>query len=357
MDKRLVRDRAQLDPEAFLTGRKRPFTIDECQLAPELFPALKEWVRLHPGKGQFILTGSVRFTSRRAIRESLTGRIVNLELLPLSPAESHSENLPGWLPELVSSRSLPELTAAPVSWLTKWSGRFAEFLARGGLPGICFFREGHVRAARFETQLETLLERDIRLLLRTDVSYRQLRALLRELALKQGQPLNLQELARTGGVSAPTVKKLLAAMEGMFLLRSFATEKQARPVVFLEDQGMATHLAAGESTPESDLMRGLFSCILPQFLYRPETAPVFYQYRTRGGARVDIAIRTSVGRLGIIPVRGDGPAASALASARSFIADSVGAKAVIAHSGSKVSRVGESIMAVPYPMLLSDGWR
>src|SRR5258708_4144841 len=35
--------------------------IDECQLAPELFPALKEWVQLHKRPGQFFMSGSVRF--------------------------------------------------------------------------------------------------------------------------------------------------------------------------------------------------------------------------------------------------------------------------------------------------------
>jgi predicted AAA+ superfamily ATPase len=61
--------------------------IDECQMAPPLFPALKEWVRTHPKPGQFVLTGSVRFTSRKAVRESLTGRMVSLELYPMVLSE------------------------------------------------------------------------------------------------------------------------------------------------------------------------------------------------------------------------------------------------------------------------------
>ena len=61
------------NPEAFLLQRKYPFVIDECQLAPPLFPVLKDSVRLKKTPGQYILTGSVRFTSRKAIRESLTG--------------------------------------------------------------------------------------------------------------------------------------------------------------------------------------------------------------------------------------------------------------------------------------------
>src|ERR1035437_9889529 len=71
-------------PETLLRSHQAlPLVLDECQLAPPLFPALKEWVRTHPKPGQFLLSGSVRFTSRKAIRESLTGRIINWALLPL----------------------------------------------------------------------------------------------------------------------------------------------------------------------------------------------------------------------------------------------------------------------------------
>lgn len=348
---------AASDPEHFLVARKHPFAIDECQLLPELFPALKEHVRKHPRRGQFILTGSVRFTSRRAIRESLTGRIVNLELLPLSVAESHSEKFPDFLIRLVRSAGAPEIQPISAAWLAKMKRRFELFLETGGLPGICFFRERHVRAARFETQLETLLERDIRLIINTEVPYRRLKALLRQLAIDQGQPLNLAALAKVASVTPPTLKKLLQAMEAMFLIRSIETEKQVRPVIFLEDQGMASYLAAEEISPETNLARGLFASILPQFLYRPETTPVFYQYRTRGGAKVDIAIRTPLGRLGVIPVSSDVPTSSALASARSFVSDSPKARVVIAHTGSDFRKVSENIISLPYPLLISDDWR
>ncbi len=75
---------ASLDPEKFLQRLgKTPAGIDESQMCAELFPALKEFVRKHKRPGQIILSGSVRFYSRKAIRESLTGRIVNIDMLPL----------------------------------------------------------------------------------------------------------------------------------------------------------------------------------------------------------------------------------------------------------------------------------
>lgn len=345
---------ASREPSRFLRNRAHPFAIDECQLAPPLFPALKEHVRIHPKKGQFLLTGSVRFTSRRAIRESLTGRIVNLELLPLSPAESHSEPLPEQLLRWLKMKSFLEAPQISSRILRQITGRFQQFLITGGLPGICFFREHHIRAARFETQLETLLERDIRLLLNTPVSYRNLKELLRGIAIAQGLPINYSKLARRAGVSTPTAIKLLHAMESMFLVRSISTEGTASPVFFLEDQGMATYLIGDQADPARDLVRGLFSCILPQFLYRPETVPIFHQYRTRGGAEVDIVVRTHQGTIGIIPVEEEEATPSAIASARSFLSRSSSAKVIIAHTGTDAALISTNLISVPYPLLVSD---
>ena len=88
---------ANQNPDLFLENRSFPLGIDEAQLSPSLFPALKEWVRVHPKKGQVILTGSVRFTSRKAIRESLTGRIANVEVLPFTVSELKERPLPQFL--------------------------------------------------------------------------------------------------------------------------------------------------------------------------------------------------------------------------------------------------------------------
>src|SRR3954447_26294818 len=56
---------AERNPEIFLQNRKAPFGIDESQICPRLFPALKEEVRKNKKPGQYLISGSVRFTSRK----------------------------------------------------------------------------------------------------------------------------------------------------------------------------------------------------------------------------------------------------------------------------------------------------
>ena len=95
---------AMSEPDMFLENRKAPFAIDEAQFCPPLFPALKEFVRKHKTPGKFLLSGSVRFTSRKAIRESLTGRIVGVEVLPFTIAEAHQVKLPKTIEILISGK-------------------------------------------------------------------------------------------------------------------------------------------------------------------------------------------------------------------------------------------------------------
>jgi len=71
LDDQELLEAALLNPKSFVAREDLPFGIDECQLAPPLFSALKLRVQNNPRPGQFILTGSVRFTSRKAIRESV----------------------------------------------------------------------------------------------------------------------------------------------------------------------------------------------------------------------------------------------------------------------------------------------
>jgi uncharacterized protein len=222
-DKAATLNQAKADAELFLEGRKAPFGIDETQLCAPLFPALKEWVRTEKKRGQFILSGSVRFTSRADIRESLTGRIVTLELLPFTISEAAEQPLPN-----VCARLLATKSAAALNFLESPNANrqaFARYLERGGLPGICFLRDSHVRFEKLESHLDTLLNRDIRQVYSTTLLYGSLRALLEYLARHQGRPFEWSEAARTSQISRVTLKRVLFAFEASFLPLAIANRR------------------------------------------------------------------------------------------------------------------------------------
>lgn len=346
LDVRATLEAAQATPESWVMGRAHPFGIDECQLAPALFPALKSSVQRVPKKGQFLLTGSVRFTSRKAIRESLTGRILNLQLLPLNITESHAMPLSDVFLNFKTNGRRHSLTM----------NHFLKFLNSGGMPGICFNRDVAIRANYFESQLDTLLERDLRLIYATSLPYRTLKSILTWIALHQGEPLDYTEISKFAQTSALTVKKILSALEAIFLIRIFSTEGGKKsPIAFLEDQGMATHLSKREPelTHLPDLVRGLYANILPQFIYRPELAASFFQYRTRGGAYMPLAFHAKNGIVGIVPVVGREPTLASLKSSESFLRKYPGSHAVIGCSESeRPKNLNERLHVMPLSSLL-----
>lgn len=317
-------DQATRDPEGFLhahLGAKWPLVIDECQLAPPLFPALKEWVRVHVKPGQFLLTGSVRFSSRKAIRESLTGRLIAWELLPMDLSEAHEAELPDSLIRLAKAKTV-DVDLKPKSYFSEKS--YAEYLDKGGLPGVFSIRDRAIREQKFETQLNTMLERDLKLVLATTLPYASLKLLLTALAQRQAQSIDLTALSRQTHISVPTIKKLLMAFESIFLIRILRTEgTEAKPVVFFEDQGEATYLVNGNVDDLTNLVRFCFSHFRVQFKYRSEIKSEFFQYRNRGGAHIPLALHvgfeTGTSTLGFMPILGSTPGSHDLGSAYSFL--------------------------------------
>ena len=313
--------RAKTDPEQFIQDFKLfPSAIDEAQYVPEIFPALKELVRVNKRPGLFLLSGSVRFTSKKLIKESLTGRIVNLELLPFSISELEQRPLPSWAMDCAKSRFTDQSITHDQNWIRLAKKRCDSYLATGGLPGACFLRNSEHREDRFESQIETILDRDLRQVLDTKISYERLRELLRHLALQQGNPFEWTHLSRSTRISIPSLRKLIPAFEAIFLIRIIPTEgTEKKSICFLEDQGEAEHLIAGSTPDHQRYLRLLFSYFRHQYHYRLGLSPREFQYRNHGGAYVPFAVHLKTGTLGFVILETENPSESHLASGRSFL--------------------------------------
>ena len=84
---------AYANPESFLRRRKGPVIIDEVQLVPELFRALKiivDETRLgekERSNGRFLLTGSANIMVLPKLSDSLVGRMSITTLYPFAVCE------------------------------------------------------------------------------------------------------------------------------------------------------------------------------------------------------------------------------------------------------------------------------
>lgn len=327
---------AKIDPVTYIKERSDTrVAIDECQQAPELFPAFKEHVRKYKTPGQFFLSGSVRFTSRKAIRESLTGRIVNLDLLPFTLTELMERPLSEHCKTALENSSLEslldKLTLSAKEFKTR-TNLMETYFSNGGLPGVCFIRNPKLRELRIDEQLRTLLDRDLRMIQKTTLLYQDIKNVCQKLARSQGTPIEFTSLQRQTGISQPTLKKLLYSLEAIFLIRTLPIEGGRKGhVIYFEDQAEAHWLSTGSFSQLQKLSHFCFTQIRAQFEYRLGERAEMFQYRTRGGAFVPLAYRSASGILGVIPVESAQQASSVLSSANSFLKSYINSKILILH--------------------------
>jgi len=360
LDRVIELTQATENPVGFLNGllgnqQKRPVAIDECQLCPPLFPELKEWVRTHKEPGIFLLSGSVRFSSRKAIRESLTGRILTYELLPFSIAELHESPINTLALDLMKAnfQSFDFTTKATRKLSThavheQKESDSKKYLKTGGLPGICFVRNERDRKQLFESQLNLILDRDLRLVCDTNLSFLRLRVLVRLIAENQNKPLNISELSRKSRISSPTLTKVLNGLEAIFFIRQIPCEgTESHPTYFLEDQGEATFLNEGGYDSMSDFERLAYSQLRVPFFYTPGLNFECFQYRQQGGAYVQLAFRAEGRVIGFICSMEEKPSLSCIRSGASFRMTYPNAKVIYLHPGSVASILNENEASLP----------
>ncbi len=336
-------------PRQFLSNRKLPFAIDECQMSPPLFAALKEHVRINKARGQFILTGSVRFTSVEEITESLTGRIVDIELLPLCLSEAHTKPLHDIF-ALMTSKN-------PLLSLERRTGLFGlsdvtQFIKQGGLPGLCFGRAPDIFKRKMRSHIKTILDRDIRQVIDTRLDFLTIKTFLEEIAIQQGEIFDLAAAARNSRIAINSARKLLSAFDAVFLTRTLRKDGDTSgKVVYLEDQGMATFLRGERGIGLSqlglaDLGRFLFQQLHAQIQYGAHSID-FSTYRTRSGLIVDFVLKSEGLVSAIIIGQGDQASSQQIHTAETFQKHFKGASVFLCHKGKQIRDLGSQIFECP----------
>lgn len=271
----------------FLQKGPFPLALDEIQKHPSAFDALKFAIDTRKVPGRYLISGSVRFGSRRGVRESLTGRMTLVELFPLTLAECHSRTLSTFLSLIMASKPIKTLKAR--AWCDE--AALKHYLVSGGLPGICFKRDSEVKQRLWEFHLDTLLTRDIHLIRQVRVSTNKMITLLRELARLQGMPVALTHLARLIGFSAPGTKEIILAMQGLFLLRPHGK------TYFIEDAGLSHYLAPWmDRMTRFDMLRLLYHEFRVATRHLLGSAVELTSYTTRGGVDIPLVLKFKTGQ-------------------------------------------------------------
>lgn len=225
-------EQAEKEPSSFLRRYPPPVIIDEVQYAPRLFRHLKVEVdHARSRNGQFLLTGSQKFSLMKNVSESLAGRadIVELETLSFN--------------EILGALPKTPVEAA---------------IVRGGFPEL-YANPDIELTAFYNSYLATYLERDVRLL--TNVgSLRDFERFVRACALRSANLLNKADLARDVGISPSTANHWLSMLEAsgqIVLLEPWFSNRTKSivksPKLYFADTGLLCALLNIRS--EEDLLK------------------------------------------------------------------------------------------------------
>ena len=217
-------EQAETAGESFLRENPPPIILDEVQYAPTLLRHVKAAIDKNRQKnGQFLITGSNRFSLMDGVTESLAGRVAVLGCHTLSALEIEMHR-----GKVVGGESLGDV------------------VFRGGYP------EMHVSDLDpqrfFSDYLATYLERDVRTALEVR-SLRDFDRFMRLAALRTGQLLNMASLAADVGVAITTIKSWLSVLESSGIVQlvqpyfSNASKRLIKtPKLFFLDTGLACFL-------------------------------------------------------------------------------------------------------------------
>lgn len=188
-----LRREAIEDPRGFLARYPNGAVLDEIQRAPELTSYLQPLVDAQPATGRWVLTGSQHGLLRDSVSQSLAGRNVPIELLPLSFDEA---------------RAFPHASDGP---LDVWS-----VVRRGGYPPVWARDVSPFDWAN--AYVATYLERDVREV-RAVGDLNAFHTFLRLVAARTAQLVELSSVAADAGVSASTARGWMSVLEATYAVR------------------------------------------------------------------------------------------------------------------------------------------
>lgn len=294
-DKFEVVKRAKREPENFLLSEsddlKKRLIIDEAQKVPAIFDSIKSIIDERRRVGIFTVSGSVEFSDKAGIRESLAGRIGMCRLYPLTLCELAQQPL-----------HVPWVRGWKASVRCRTAKEIDNWLKRGGMPIFCALHDDAEIKMAIKGWIEAICYRDLQQIkggrLSGDVALMILGAIAR-------QPVaNLSQISADTDVSRTSVTKYLAALEALFLIHKLPSfsNRQAAPDYALFDPSLLHYLLGGGD--ESFLRRQAFKImvineILSQYEYAGENHPGLFSYRSRGGAELDLVLQDGKRLIGV----------------------------------------------------------
>ncbi len=353
------------DPDTFFQLNPRQVALDEAQVSPEIFPALRVAIdERRAERGRFVITGSSSPALLRSVAESLAGRVGIIEMAPFSWEEvTQTTGHDSFL------RRLQVREASPADLIDglKPRGELArahEFWFRGGFPEPWLNPGDEFRLRWVEQYIQTYLFRDVKRLFPglDDVRFRRFLEMLGGLS---GRVLNYAEVARALGVSQPTARDYFDIAHGTFLWR--AVPAYARNVVkrvvkhpkgYLRDSGLLHALLRipdGDALLSHPQMGASWEGMVVEEILRQLSAlgvaHDYAYYRTSAGAEVDLVVEGNFGRVAVEIKHTSAVSGRDLRSLRDFVTEHKARLGVLINNDVVARQYEEGLIGLPFTWL------
>ena len=306
---------AEIDASVLLDG-DTPRLIDEWQLAPKLWDAIRFEIDHRREVGQFVLTGSAVPAEEKDIHHSGTGRFSWLTMRPMSLYESGESNGGVSLahlfgtPEKIVAVSIPKIDDIGI------------LICRGGWPFACNL-QGEAALAQAFDYVDAIIKKDISRVDGVNRNSTTTRLLLRSYARNQGSQATIGTIVADmmtndeNEISVKTAGGYLEALRKIFViedseawnpnLRSKTAIRTANTRYFIDSSIGTAVLGLGPNDLIGDLnTMGLFFetlCIRDLRVFADALDGAVYHYRDKNGLECDAVIHLRNGKYGLVEVK------------------------------------------------------
>lgn len=303
-----------MQPSLLLQGAI-PRLIDEWQIAPKLWDAVRFEVDQRDEFNQFLLTGSSVPPSFTDIAHTGTGRIARLRMRSMSLYESGDST------GAVSFASLFEGESMPLSRVDSNIEHIAFLLCRGGWPKAIDQTE-RIALQQSRDYLDAIVESDISRVDDVQRDSHLARRLLRSYARMESSQAQSAQIAADvrGSAESPsdkTVQSYISALEKIFVLedmpawnpnlRSKSAIRTSDTRHFVDPSIAAAALGIGPAGLIKDLETfGLLfesMCVRDFRVYADALDGDVFHFRDRTGLECDAVLHLRDGRYGLIEVK------------------------------------------------------
>lgn len=307
---------AEINPQRLLEGAT-PRLIDEWQLAPKIWDAVRYEVDHRDELGQFILTGSSVPPSDKEIYHTGTGRFSWLLMRPMSLFESQESS---------GEVSLEDLFKTPVEISGKNNlsiEKLAFLVCRGGWPRATNIEDEEAALEQAYSYYEAVVRSDISRADGVNRDTERARKLMRSYARHQGTQATRQVIINdiilndNDKIDLSTIHSYLNALRKIFViedmeawspnLRSKTAIRTSETRYFVDPSIAVAALGIGPNDLLSDLNTfGLLFetlCVRDLRVFADYLNGKVYHYRDKNGLECDAVVHLRNGSYGLVEIK------------------------------------------------------